>query len=91
MIALRAGAPIIPVAHWGAECFNENIKKLRRTDFHIRVGNPFTLDTHGEKVTSALRQEIADEIMGQVAALIPEKYHGYYTGKTNITTHLKWN
>ncbi len=90
MIALRTGAPILPVAHWGGESFNENIKKFKRTDFHIRVGSPFTLDTHGEKVTSALRQEIVDEIMGQVAALMPEKYHGEYVGKTNKTKHLQW-
>ena len=90
MIALRSGAPILPIAHWGGEYFSENIKKARRTDFHVKVGKPFTLEINGEKVTSFLRQEIADEIMGQVAALLPETYHGEYTGKTTNVQHLKW-
>ncbi len=90
MIALRSGAPILPIAHWGGEYFSENIKKARRTDFHVKVGKPFTLEINGEKVTSSLRQEIADEIMGQVAALLPETYHGEYTGKTTNVQHLKW-
>ena len=74
--------PILPVVHWGVEDFPKNIKHLKRTDFHIRVGNPFTLDAHGEKVNSRLRQEMADEIMYQLASLMPEKYRGKYASST---------
>jgi 1-acyl-sn-glycerol-3-phosphate acyltransferase len=78
LIALRSGAPILPIVHWGVEDFPKNIKRLKRTDFHIRVGKPFTLDAMGDKVDSKLRQEMADEIMYQLAILMPEKYHGKY-------------
>jgi len=82
LIGLHSGAPILPVVHWGVEDFSKNIKHLKRTDFHIRVGKPFTLDAKGEKVTSRIRQEMADEIMIQVACLMPEKYRGKYAHST---------
>jgi len=78
MIALHAGAPILPMAHWGGEAFGANLKKLKRTDFHVRVGRQFYLDAKGEKVNGEIRQSMADEIMAQIAALMPEEYRGEY-------------
>jgi 1-acyl-sn-glycerol-3-phosphate acyltransferase len=78
LIALHSGAPILPIAHWGGEDFAKNIKHLKRTDFHIRVGKPFILDTKGEKVTGEMRQAMVDEIMYQIAILMPEEYRGQY-------------
>jgi 1-acyl-sn-glycerol-3-phosphate acyltransferase len=78
LIALHSGAPILPIVHWGGENFLHNLKHLKRTDFHIRVGKPFSLDTRGEKVTRKIRQAMADEIMYQIAILMPEKYRGQY-------------
>jgi 1-acyl-sn-glycerol-3-phosphate acyltransferase len=78
LIALHAGAPILPVAHWGGEAFNSNLKRLKRTDFHIRVGKPFFLDVRGEKVNGKVRQAMVDEIMTQIALLMPDVYRGKY-------------
>lgn len=82
LAALHSGAPILPVAHWGAENFPKNIKRLKRTDFHVRVGKPFILDANGEKVDGKIRQEMVDEIMYQIASLMPEKYRGQYANGT---------
>ena len=82
LIGLHSGAPIVPVVHWGVEDFSKNIKHLKRTDFHIRVGKPFTLDAKGEKVNGRICQEMADEIMYQIANLMPEKYRGKYAFST---------
>lgn len=90
MIALRSGAPILPIAHWGGENFGANLKKLKRTPFHVRVGRRFTVETYGEKVTGEIRQEITDEIMCQIAALMPEKYHGEYAGLKFEPKYLKF-
>jgi 1-acyl-sn-glycerol-3-phosphate acyltransferase len=79
LIGLHSGVPIVPVVHWGVEDFPKNFKHLKRTDFHIRVGKPFTLDANGEKVNARIRQEMVDEIMYQLANLMPEKYRGKYT------------
>ncbi len=78
LIALRSGAPIMPIVHWGGENFSANLKKLKRTDFHIRVGRSFLLDPKGERVTGEVRQEMVDEIMYQMAVLLPEEYRGEY-------------
>jgi len=82
LIGLRSGAPILPVVHWGVEKFPKTLKRLKRTEFHIRVGKPFILDAGGVKVNSKVRQEMADEIMYQIASLMPEEYRGKYSACT---------
>ena len=77
-ITLRSGSPILPIVHWGGENFGTNLRRFKRTNFHIRVGKPFTLEAKGQKVTREIRQEMADEIMYQLAVLMPEEYRGEY-------------
>ena len=84
-VALHSGAPIIPVAHWGGEDFMQNFKHFKRTDFHIRVGEPFKLNVEGVKVTGEIRQQIVDEMMAQIAKLIPEEYRGEYSDTSKWT------
>jgi 1-acyl-sn-glycerol-3-phosphate acyltransferase len=90
LLALRSGAPILPMAHWGGENFGANLKKFKRTDFHFRVGKPFYLDPKGEKVNGEMRQAMADEIMCQIAALMPEEYHGAYAGCKSPPKYLRF-
>ncbi len=85
-LALRSNAPLAPLAHWGGERFLPNLKRLKRTDFHIRVGEPFTLDPGGEKVTREIRQQMVDEMMYKLAALLPEHYRGEYADLSKATT-----
>jgi len=87
MLAIRSGAPLIPLAHWGGENFKSNVKKLKRTDFHANVGNPFIIKTNGEKVDKITRQVIVDELMYQLAALLPEEYRGEYNDLKSATTN----
>jgi 1-acyl-sn-glycerol-3-phosphate acyltransferase len=78
MLATYSGATILPVAHWGGESFLKNLPRLKRTDFHIRVGEPFRLKLEGVKVTREIRQQIADEMMVRIAELMPVEYRGAY-------------
>lgn len=87
-LALHSGATIIPIAHWGGEVYLKNLKKFKRTDFHLRVGEPFTIDTKGAKVSAELRQQIVDEMMVQLALLLPEEYRGEYTEMCKIETQF---
>jgi 1-acyl-sn-glycerol-3-phosphate acyltransferase len=91
LLALRSGAPILPIAHWGAENFGANLKKLKRTDFNFRVGTPFYLDSKGEKVNGEIRKAMADEIMVQIAALLPEKYRGEYANWNSPPKYLRFS
>jgi len=87
-LALHSGAPIIPVAHWGGENFMKNLKRFKRTDFHIRVGEPFKIDTQGIKVTGEIRQQIVDEMMVQIAIMMPEEYRGEYAEMCKTPPHF---
>jgi 1-acyl-sn-glycerol-3-phosphate acyltransferase len=84
-LALRSGAPLLPIAHWGGENFSKNFKQLKRTDFHIRVGKPFKLDPGSERVAGDVRQKMADEMMYRLATMLPEFYRGEYADIENAT------
>ena len=77
-LAVRSGAPLLPMACWGAEHFWVNLKHFRRTPFHVCVGRPFMVETSGKGMSKEVRQRIVDEIMFKLAELLPERYHGAY-------------
>ncbi len=90
-LALRSGAPLLPVVFYGVECFWDNLSRLRRTDFHIVVGQPFYVDPGGDKVTRQVRRQMVDEIMCQIAALLPPVYRGVYSNLAAATeTYLRF-
>ncbi|PKL24564.1 MAG: 1-acyl-sn-glycerol-3-phosphate acyltransferase [Spirochaetae bacterium HGW-Spirochaetae-3] len=89
MLAEKAGAPIWPVTLWGTEEFWTNLKSFRRTPIHLRVGAPFMIEPTGS-MTKTVRQEVADEIMASIAALMPERYRGPYAeGLAREPRHLR--
>jgi 1-acyl-sn-glycerol-3-phosphate acyltransferase len=92
IIALKSKAAIMPVAQYGGEKFSENIKKLRRTRITMRAGAPFMICPGSAYPNKAERQLIADEMMYQIAELLPPEYRGYYsdTSKTS-TDYLDFN
>ena len=61
-------------------------KHFRRPTYHLTMGKPFRLDSGGKRVKGDMRQEMADEIMYQLAALLPEKYRGEYADLSQATT-----
>jgi 1-acyl-sn-glycerol-3-phosphate acyltransferase len=85
LIALRSRAPLLPLAYYGGEKIWQNLTRLRRTNFDIVVGKPFFLNTEGVKVTQAVRQQMTDEIMWQLAALLPPAYRGHYANLSEAT------
>ncbi len=78
LLALHSQAPLLPVAYYGAENWKDNLTHLRRNDFHLKVGRLFHLFTGTVRVTREMRQRMADEMMVQLAQLLPEQYRGYY-------------
>ncbi|GAB1484825.1 lysophospholipid acyltransferase family protein [Treponema sp.] len=77
IIAHRAGVPVWPIGQWGSESLWSNLKKFKRTPVRLRVGRPFMIEPVGG-MTRSTRQEVADEIMGRIAILMPERYRGPY-------------
>ena len=86
-LAQHSDAPILPLAYYGSERFRDNINRLKRTDFHIRVGKVFKLCFPSEKLDREARNIMVDEIMYQLALLLPEEYRGYYSDLSKKTTN----
>ena len=86
-LAYHSKAPILPLVFYGVEQLSNNLKELKRTDFHIRVGRLFTLIFPDGKMDRQLRKLMVDEIMYQMAVLLPEEYRGYYTDLTKLSTN----
>ncbi len=77
LLALRSGAPVLPVAIWGTEVIRLPAYFFKRTRAHIVFGEPFYL-TKSER---PIREQVAEgtnEIMRRIAALLTAEYRGVY-------------
>jgi 1-acyl-sn-glycerol-3-phosphate acyltransferase len=91
LLAVKSGVPILPVVFYGNEHFSDNLKLLRRTRMVIKVGEPFVLDLDEQKPARELRQEVTDEIMYQIAALLPPQNRGVYSDPSRASVkHLRF-
>ncbi len=86
LLALRAEVPVLPVAFYGSEYFWKNIRRLRRTDFHIVVGNPFRVVDRGDGFSREVREQMTQEMMYQLAALLPPQNRGVYSDLEKATS-----
>jgi len=79
-LASKAQFPVIPVGIAGTEdrIFFSNLKKLKRTQIQVTIGDAFTLPPLPRKNRDEVLREYTDEIMCQIATLIPEKNRGFY-------------
>jgi len=77
-LASRVDVPIIPVGLTNTDILGENMKRLRRTPLEATIGRPFRLPLNGRRVRSGELSAMTHLIMVQIAALLPERYHGHY-------------
>ena len=75
-LASRTHVPMVPVAIWGTEKIISNLKRLRRSEVHVRFGQPFDLP-EGRANTEQL-EEFTDQAMLKIAAMLPPQYRGVY-------------
>ena len=78
MLALHSGAPLLPIAYVGGERYKENLRKLRRTDFHLVVGQLLRLQARGGRPTREAREQMLAELMHELAALMPVELRGEF-------------
>jgi 1-acyl-sn-glycerol-3-phosphate acyltransferase len=75
-LAMKSGAPIVPVAMTGTE--NEtifpNLRKWKRSQVTLTVGRPFKLQEYADR--QQMLQEGTNQIMAALANLLPESYGG---------------
>jgi 1-acyl-sn-glycerol-3-phosphate acyltransferase len=79
-LAARSGFPVLPVAITGTEdkVILANLKRLRKSPVTLTAGKPFTLPPIPRENRDEALQTYTDEIMCQIAALLPERYRGVY-------------
>ena len=80
----RLDVPVLPVGVvGGTDDLLKRALKGERPPLELRIGNPFSLpriEGKGEARRNA-RQRNADDVMINIGSLLPENYHGIYTGQ----------
>ena len=84
VLAARANVPIIPIGIIGSESVNGGWARLRRPSVTIRVGKPYTIPPMDRDNRQAWLSQYTDEIMCRIAALLPERYRGFYCGHPRL-------
>jgi 1-acyl-sn-glycerol-3-phosphate acyltransferase len=77
LIALRTGAPLLPVGITGTEHVRTPLVLLQKPRIRVVIGEPFRLP-QARRITAAQVQEGTDEIMRRIAGLLPPSYRGQY-------------
>jgi 1-acyl-sn-glycerol-3-phosphate acyltransferase len=79
-LAARSGFPVVAVAITGTEdkVVLGNLKRLRKSTIILTGGEPFIIPPLPNKNRNEALQKYTDEIMCQIAALLPERYRGVY-------------
>ncbi len=77
MIALRSGAPVLPVAIYGSE---KAFKKFRPRII-ITFGEPMILKPKGKKITREDIDQSTEQVMLRIASMLPPEYRGVYAEK----------
>lgn len=80
LLAVRSGAPVVPVAIIGSQRFWPRGKLLPRPfrRMTMRVGEPFTLQMPDAPDRHEALQLATAELMGRIAALLPAEQRGVY-------------
>ena len=87
LIALRSGAPILPVGMTGTERTGPPWQVAIPTgEFRVKIGQPFSIPPIEGKVSREQLEAITTMIMERVAALLPESYRGVYAVKGQVTS-----
>lgn len=88
-LADKAGVPVIPVAISGTDGAVWQLLRFRRPAIQIQFGAPLTLPPIQRHEREAALQRNTDEIMCQIAAMLPGKYHGFYANHPRLKELLE--
>ncbi|MEW5988906.1 MAG: lysophospholipid acyltransferase family protein [Chloroflexota bacterium] len=90
-LASRAKVPILPVGVVNTDRVGHNFSHLRRTRLEAHIGKPFLLPelADGRRAKGADLTAYTNYIMAHIAALIPERYYGYYKDSPAVQARLR--
>ncbi len=89
-LAAKTQALVVPLALTGTEdrVVKSRLKRLKRLNITITVGEPFTLPLIDRHNRDAFLQAQTDEIMCRIAALLPQQYRGVYADHPRLRALL---
>jgi 1-acyl-sn-glycerol-3-phosphate acyltransferase len=92
-LATKTGVPVLPVSIVGSEdrLVMTNLKRLRRSPVKVVFGQTINFAPVSREGREEALQEYTDEIMCQVAALLPEEYRGVYADHPRLMELLGGN
>ena len=90
-LASKSGYPVLPVAVTGTEdrVIVENLKRFRRSKITATAAELMHINIPKGPGREEAMRAATDEIMCQIAALLPEKYHGVYADHPRLKELLK--
>lgn len=88
MIAIKSGAPVLPVGISGTEVVKSYAKMaVPIGTFGVRIGEPFNPPiVYGNRLRVNL-EKVTDMIMDRIAEILPENYRGLYDGSVGHGHH----
>ncbi len=92
-LAARSGFPVVPVAITGTEdkVIFGNLKRFKKSVVTLRAGMPFNIPPLPKTNRDEALQQDLDEIMCQIAAILPERYRGVYAEHPRLKEILSAN
>ncbi len=81
MLAVKTGAPIVPVGITGTETALTELAHFRRPRLTVRFGEPFIIPPFERGSRSQDLKKWTHELMLRIAALLPKSYRGVYRGQ----------
>jgi 1-acyl-sn-glycerol-3-phosphate acyltransferase len=84
LLALRAGVPIVPVAIIGTEDAVPKLLHFKRPHIQVKYGPAIPAPVLDRRNREGQLDKLTTEIMCRIALMMPEKYHGFYTGHPRL-------
>jgi 1-acyl-sn-glycerol-3-phosphate acyltransferase len=90
LLAIRTGVPVVPVGIAGSETAFTELRHFRKPKLIVSFGSPLTFaPIPRDEDRDAVLQRYTDELMCQIAALLPSHYHGFYKDHPRLQEILK--
>lgn len=92
-LAAKTGVPVLPVSIVGSEdrLVKANLNQLKRSRVEVVFGDPLIIPPIRKDGREESLQFYTDEIMCQIAALLPESYRGVYADHPRLRQLLEEN
>lgn len=90
-LASKLNCPIVPVAVTGTEdkVILGNLKRLKKSHITITAGPSFIIPPLPHEQRDEVLKKYTDELMCRIAALLPERYRGFYRNHPRLKELLE--